>query len=141
MTIRRAQGSTLDLIGLFFDRRRADRGYAYVGASRVRHHAHLWLVGNVRSTDWLPVGEDPDGGEQLRPGVDKQSDSEDDEEMANTESDSEDDPAEAEGFGVLRGLGRDDEASQDDDAAQEAVWSFGSPSGEGQCDAAGLFGK
>ena len=36
MTIRRAQGTTLDLAGLLFDRACADRGYGYVGASGVR---------------------------------------------------------------------------------------------------------
>jgi hypothetical protein len=57
MTIRRAQGSTLDLVGLWFDHSYpADRGYAYVGASRVRMARDLYLVGKVKRTDWLPVG-------------------------------------------------------------------------------------
>ena len=73
MTIRRAQGSTLDLVGLHFDRRMADRGYAYVASSRVRSRGDLWLVGRTRRTDWLPVGGDPRGQEQLRPGDDSAS--------------------------------------------------------------------
>ena len=68
MTVRRAQGSTLDLVGLHFDRRGADRGYAYVASSRVRRRGDLWLVGRTRRTDWLPVGGDPNGEEQLQPG-------------------------------------------------------------------------
>ena len=63
MTIRRAQGSTLDTVGLLFDRRCADRGYAYVGSSRVRRRDDLWLVGRVRRTDWLPVGDGTDEDE------------------------------------------------------------------------------
>eukprot|EP00973_Karenia_brevis_P045218 6263644-Karenia_brevis.AAC.1 len=70
MTIRRAQGSTLDSVGLLFDRRRADRGYAYVASSRVRRRGDLWLVGRTRRTDWLPVGADADGQEQLQPSAD-----------------------------------------------------------------------
>ena len=73
MTIRRAQGSTLDFVGLLFDRRCADRGYAYVGSSRVRRVIHLWLVGRTRRTDWLPVGENTDGNEQTRPSIDSAS--------------------------------------------------------------------
>ena len=76
MTIRRAQGSTLDTIGLRFDRKRADRGYGYVGASRVRKATDVCLVGSIRRTDWRPVGTDPDG-EQEYPGP--MSDSSDDE--------------------------------------------------------------
>ena len=60
LTIRRAQGSTLDFAILFFDRRRPDRGYAYVGASRVRQAKHLCLMGKIRRTDWLPVGKQPE---------------------------------------------------------------------------------
>ena len=44
-TLRRAQGSTLELTGLFFDRRRADRGYAYVGVSRVKRQADAYHIG------------------------------------------------------------------------------------------------
>ena len=35
-TMRRAQGATLHNVGLVFDRRKPDRGYAYVGASRAK---------------------------------------------------------------------------------------------------------
>ena len=54
------------MAGLCFDRGCCDRGYAYVGASRVRSSADLWVVDPVRRSDWLPVGEDSNGGEQLR---------------------------------------------------------------------------
>ena len=68
MTIRRAQGSTLDLVALWFDHAYpCDRGYAYVGASRVRSAKDLCLVGKVRRTDWLPVGGD-DTDEQTQRG-------------------------------------------------------------------------
>ena len=67
-TMRRAQGATLDLVGLVFDHRVPDRGYAYVGASRARHRAGLYLVDRVRRTDWLPVGGNVDD-EQLKPSV------------------------------------------------------------------------
>eukprot|EP00973_Karenia_brevis_P010073 1364562-Karenia_brevis.AAC.1 len=73
MTIRRAQGSTLDCVGVHFDRRCADRGYAYVASSRVRRRSDLWLVGRTRRTDWLPVGMNLDGEEQLQPGIDSAS--------------------------------------------------------------------
>ena len=68
-TMRRAQGSTLVLAALWFDRLVPDRGYAYVGASRARRQADLHHVGKVRRTDWLPVGVDPLGHEQLEPSV------------------------------------------------------------------------
>jgi len=67
MTIRRAQGSTLDCAILHFDRLRPDRGYAYVGASRVRAADYLIHMGHLRRTDWLPVGKDPRRGEQIYP--------------------------------------------------------------------------
>lgn len=66
--MRRAQGSTLGLVGLFFDRRSSDRGYAYVGASRAKLLRDVYLVGRVRRSDWRPVGGDPLGGEQAAPG-------------------------------------------------------------------------
>ena len=62
-TIRRSQGMTLEMAGLRFDRRLPDRGYAYVGASRVREREDLWHVGKVRRTDWLPVDGDIRGRE------------------------------------------------------------------------------
>ena len=74
-TMRRAQGSTGDLVGLHFDRRCADRGYAYVGASRAKRRQDVFLVGRVRRSDWLPVGGDARGGEQERPGPESETDS------------------------------------------------------------------
>ena len=75
-TMRRAQGATLDLVGLYFDRRKADRGYAYVGVSRVKRQADAYHVGRIRRSDWLPVGGDPRGNEQDAPGIMSESDSE-----------------------------------------------------------------
>ena len=71
-----AQGATLDLVGLYFDRKRADRGYGYVGASRAKRRADVFLLGRVRRTDWLPVGVDARGGEQEYPSVLSETDSE-----------------------------------------------------------------
>ena len=67
-TIKRAQGSTLDAVCLAFDRRRADRGYGYVEASRARSADNIFVVGKVRRTDWAPVGGNPDH-EQAWPGA------------------------------------------------------------------------
>ena len=56
-TMRRAQGATLEGVGLLFDRRKPDRGYAYVGTSRAKLRSNVFHVGRLRQTDWLPVGE------------------------------------------------------------------------------------
>ena len=55
-TMRRAQGATRDAIGLLFDRRMPDRGYAYVGTSRAKLSSMVFHLGRIRQTDWLPVG-------------------------------------------------------------------------------------
>ena len=60
-TIRRAQGATLQLVGIRFDRKLADEGYAYVAASRAKRRADVYLVGTIRRTDWRPVGGDDRG--------------------------------------------------------------------------------
>ena len=59
MTTRKAQGATLDGAVLYMDMmfRPASPGYAYVGASRVKHHSQLFYYGTVRRSDWIPVGE------------------------------------------------------------------------------------
>ena len=59
MTTRQAQGATLDGAVLYMDMmfRPASPGYAYVGASRVKHHSQLFYYGAVRRSDWIPVGE------------------------------------------------------------------------------------
>ena len=64
-TIRRAQGSTLEGVGLAFDRKRCDRGHGYVGASRAREAANLFLLGRVRRTDWRPVGPGAEGEQEV----------------------------------------------------------------------------
>ena len=63
-TIRRAQGATLNKIALWFDRRVADKGYAYVGLSRARKATDVYLIGKIRRTDWRAVGTN---NEQLQP--------------------------------------------------------------------------
>ena len=59
MTTRKAQGATLDGALLYKDMmfRPASPGYAYVGASRVKHHSQLFYYGAARRSDWIPVGE------------------------------------------------------------------------------------
>ena len=86
MTIRRAQGSTVDAAGLWFNHcYPADRGYAYVGSSPVRRATDLFLMGKTRRTDWLPVGGDPDGGEQTCRDIDSESSDEEERELRNEE--------------------------------------------------------
>ena len=75
-TMRRAQGATLDLVGLCFDRKRPDPGYGYVGASRAKARVDVYLVGRVRRSDWRPVGGDAGGEDQVHPGPESESDSE-----------------------------------------------------------------
>ena len=84
-TMRRAQGATLDLVGLYFDRKKADRGYAYVGVSRVKRMPDAYHLGFIRRTDWLPVGGDPDGNEQEEPSMLSESDSEEPSSMSEEE--------------------------------------------------------
>ena len=57
-TVRRAQGSSLHLGALYFDHcYPPERGYGYVGASRFRSSAGIFLYGKVRRSDWIPVGK------------------------------------------------------------------------------------
>ncbi|CAE7839773.1 pif1 [Symbiodinium sp. CCMP2592] len=63
-TIRRAQGATLDKVGLWFDRRLPDRGYGYVGLSRAKRRQDVFLLGRVRRTDWRAVNGENDNSEQ-----------------------------------------------------------------------------
>ena len=95
-TIRKAQGQSLDLGCLYFNHKYPpERGYGYVGASRFRTRAGLYLFGKVRRTDWLPVGKAIDS-EQLERGnesKDEDYDSQDEDNELNygTESDPEGD--------------------------------------------------
>eukprot|EP00973_Karenia_brevis_P057477 7994990-Karenia_brevis.AAC.1 len=67
MTMRRSQGSTMEMVCLWFDHKYpAHRGYAYVGASRVRRAEDLVLMGKLRRTDWLPVGGEDNPDEQVK---------------------------------------------------------------------------
>ena len=91
-TMRRAQGSTLDRVCLSFDRRVADRGYAYVGLSRVKMQAHVYHFGKLRRTDWRPVGGQAHPQNQDMPSVlSETSSEEDDRSAAETETASEED--------------------------------------------------
>ena len=65
-TIRRVQGATLPAVALRFDRRLPDRGYAFVGASRVRAKTDVYHISCLRRTDWLPVGKANPQKEQLQ---------------------------------------------------------------------------
>ena len=89
MTVRRAQGTTLDMAALHFDRRRPDRGYGYVGSSRVKRKADLYHVGSVRRSDWLPVGGDTRGPEAEQTHPSHLSDSYSDDASSPTSSDEE----------------------------------------------------
>ena len=63
-TIRRAQGSSLTLGALYFDHSyQLERGYGYVGTSRLKRAEHIYHFGAIRRTDWLSVSmkqDDPD---------------------------------------------------------------------------------
>ena len=67
-TFRRAQEASLDQ-GIYFEQKKypAGRGYAYVARNRFRTHAGCHLNGNLRRSDFLPVGEDKED-EQLERG-------------------------------------------------------------------------
>ena len=85
------------------DMRRADHGYAYVGSSRVRAKADVFHVGKIRRTDWLPVGGDLRGEEQVEPGA------------ASQPSDSDYDPTES--------SDDDDDDDSDSSSQQEHRWA------------------
>jgi hypothetical protein len=60
-TIRRCQGSTLDVGCIYFDHcYPPERGYGYVAASRFKTREGVYHFGKLRRTDWLPVGGDPE---------------------------------------------------------------------------------
>ncbi|CAE7408220.1 pif1, partial [Symbiodinium pilosum] len=61
-------GATMDAVGLHLDKKVPDRGYAYVGASRVKSHEDIFLLGSIRTTDWLPVGGPGSPEEHIKPG-------------------------------------------------------------------------
>ena len=79
VTIRRAQGMSVRAAVLWFDHSYpADFGYAYVGASRACTAAGLYYAGRIRTSDWCPVGGDPDTMHTER-GAESMSDPEGDE--------------------------------------------------------------
>ena len=109
-TMRRAQGATMDLIALWFDRKRPDPGYAYVGASRARARTDVYHLGHLRRSDWRPVG----GGDQVHPGPLSESSSasdHDDQEEDDTDSGSAYMDVD-EASSVASGSGPDEDASE-----------------------------
>ena len=124
MTIRRAQGSTLDKVGLWFDHTYpADRGYAYVGSSRVRRASDLFLMGKIRRTDWLPVGGDSQGGEQETRGYESTTTEEDSDEPSSDEEPSEDEDGSQDE--------EDEDSTEDEDEASKS--SEDADEGQGDC--------
>ena len=68
---RRAQGSSLECGCLYFDHSfPADRGYGYVGLSRFKTKAGVFLFGTVRRTDWPPIFKKD--GQQLKRSAESQ---------------------------------------------------------------------
>ena len=90
-TIRRAQGATLDKIGLWFDRRLSDRGYAYVGVSRAKHRNDVFLIGRIRRSDWRAVGGEGSDEQNMVSGLSESSHSSEPEDTDGT-SETEDPP-------------------------------------------------
>lgn len=75
----------------------ADRGQAYVGASKVRSAAGLFYFGRVRRSDWLPVGGPGEPMEHTRrtnESMDSHSDEENDVDEASSMSEPDDDDSE-----------------------------------------------
>ena len=75
-TIRRAQGATYHHGCLYFDHTHPpDHGYGYVGASRFKSKGGLYLYGQIRRTDFIPVhaGRDRDAYQYFR-GEESESD-------------------------------------------------------------------
>ena len=139
MTIRRSQGSTLDLVALWFDHSYpCDRGYAYVGASRVRSAKDLCLMGKVRRTDWLPVGGNEED-EQSRRGSDSE-DSQSNSDQGSEDmapSDSSDSPSEDQVPSDAH-TSNSDESMQEDPAALFADESSGAEDASDVGDAAAV---
>ncbi|CAE7859312.1 unnamed protein product, partial [Symbiodinium necroappetens] len=80
-------GATLEGVGLWFDRRLPDRGYAYVGVSRAKLRDSVFHVGKLRQTDWLPVGE-PTEDEHTHLSIFSESSNNEEEESSELESQS-----------------------------------------------------
>ena len=96
MTTRKAQGSSMDFVVLYFDLfKAAPRGFGYVGASRARSSDGLFYFGKIRRTDWLPVGGDAID-EQVTRGHDSADSSSDGRAPSYDESDSSSDGSLAE---------------------------------------------
>jgi hypothetical protein len=91
MTTRKAQGSSMDFVVLYFDLfKPAPRGFGYVGASRARSSEGLFYFGKIRRTDWLPVGG-TSIDEQVERGHDSADSSEDGRARSYEDSDDDDD--------------------------------------------------
>eukprot|EP00439_Symbiodinium_sp_Y106_P044720 s710_g5.t1 len=85
-TMRRAQGATLDAVGLLFDRRLPDSGYAYVGTSRAKSRSSVYHLGHLRQTAWLPVGGDPSQEHTSLSALSESSDEQEESEQPSSDS-------------------------------------------------------
>ena len=119
-TVRKAQGASLDMGCLYFDRcYPPDRGYGYVAASRFKSREHLYHYGVLRRTDWLAVGRGDDPGEQTTRSVESESDDDDDPKPWEVESDSD-----ADGSSDYSSTGSADENSMPVDGLPGAGGGF-----------------
>ena len=144
MTIRRSQGSTLEMVTLWFDHKYpADRGYGYVGAPRVERAADLFFMGKIRRTDWMPVAGNVFGDEQDCRGSESKSDiadSEDAHEDQGESSESDENQVRTE----IENAGGEDVESEDQAGSDAAMGSDGyrAPSDdEGQSEAMAVSTK
>ena len=132
-TVRRAQGASLDLGGIWFDRHHfpAGRGYGYVAVSRFRSRAGVYLYGKLRQTDFLPVGPERED-EVLERGYYSLSD-----------SDSDGPGMEYAGAGAFGHSASSSEGSEAEGGGEEAVYAFSvppeedAPGGAAEADAPG----
>ena len=99
----------LDQGCIYFEQKKypAGRGYAYVAVSRFRTRAGCHLNGNLRRSDFLPVGEDKED-EQLERGY-----------YSLNSSDSEHDGAENYGNGIFGENGNDSSGESEYDADED----------------------
>ena len=124
-TMRRAQGTSLDLVGLVFDRCCPDRGYAYVGASRARHAHDLFHVGRIRRSDWLPVTKS-DNQQLARSAASDSDSSEDDAYSDELDVDCETTNSEEDAYNALAANESSDSNATDCymDAAESSPWEL-----------------
>ena len=102
------------------------------GASQCKSAAGLFLAGRVRRSDWLPVGCDPRGNEQLKPGVLSESDSEEDGDSYWSSFDSEDEGGVLHARGSVVGNDFEDELGW-------AIDEFKNDASDASVEVSGLF--